>query len=251
MTYLNNDILIEDNDIYYYFKYLDWDSKFFGTNAYIVDIEKSQVGVSKKILKEISHQLNNAFVTCKLDTIISSEIINFLQTAGFKYIDTEVVLEYRNKNIKVKDNSVVIVEKFEVNENLPYEELGSSFNLTRFHADENIIDIKADLLWINYIKNFEPDEKAHMFVAKVENKVAGAILVNLKDDIAYIFFVSILSDFQSLGVGTKLMNEIVKNFDNYTIRTGTQVKNIPALNFYIKNGFSKIFQTNTVLHYWS
>ena len=89
-----------------------------------------------------------------------------------------------------------------------------------------------------------------MYVALIHGEVAGVVLVNIEKEQVMLFYVSVLSSFQNSGVGTKLIQKVVSNHKESRIRTGTQVKNVRALNFYIRNGFSKIFRTSTVMHRW-
>ncbi|MCF6330700.1 MAG: GNAT family N-acetyltransferase [Sulfurimonas sp.] len=248
----SNDIVLRDKEICYYFKYLDWDSEFFNRPSYFLDIKKSNLLVSNLIKKEIQERLKSCFVTVKIDTCFNYEIVSFLQGCGCTYIDTEITLEYiSDKSCEDKDtvNQVQVIKENK-NEKLPYDELGKSFSLTRFHTDLNISNSKADILWTNYLKNYKLSEDKHMFSAKISGEFAGIILVNVDKEIATLFFVAVIEKFRGLGVGRVLINKALDYFKDYIIRTETQVKNIDALNFYISNGLSKIQKTSTVLHRW-
>lgn len=248
----DKDIIIKDNDICVYFKYLEWDSGFFKVNSYMLDLDQSNLKASSLVKSEIESKLKDSFVSVKLDTNSDFQIVSLLQDYGFKYIDTEVTLEFKDSCL-VKEKGItnnVYVTKEIANANLPYKQLGDAFSLTRFHADTNIPSDKADELWVNYLKNYNLSERKHMFTAKVKDEIAGVILVDLNNKVATLAFVSIIDGFRGLGVGTVLINKVIESFPSYTIRTGTQVKNINALNFYISNGFSKIYKTSTVLHRW-
>ncbi|MEA3314783.1 MAG: GNAT family N-acetyltransferase [Campylobacterota bacterium] len=245
----SKDITLKYNDICFYFKYLDWDSNFFNKPSYLLDINKSNLGISNIIQKEIEKQFNNCFLTVKIDASFDYTIISFLQVSGFTYIDTEVILEYGIYKNKLNSNKIQIIKEIK-NNNLPYDELGKSFSLTRFHTDLNIDNAKADILWINYLKNYELSDNKHMFSAKVDSEFAGIILVNINEDIATLFFVAVVEKFRGLGIGTILIQNALEYFKDYVIRTETQIKNINALNFYIGNGLNKIQKTLTVLHRW-
>ncbi len=250
---MNNikDIIITENEAVFFFEYLDWDTHFFNKPAYILNIEKSNLLIDTKIKIAIQDKLDNSFVTIKLNTSIDDEILNFFQDCGFKYIDTEIVLESVNNIVSHKHQPRVSITKLDKNINLPYIELGQNFSLTRFHSDLNIKNAKADELWINYIKSYQLSEHRHLFIARVENEVAGVILVNTDNTTATLFFVAVIEKFVGIGIGTLLIKESISHFKNYKIKTETQIKNIKALNFYIKNGLSKVNSTYTVLHRWS
>jgi len=245
------DIVLQDNNVCFYFKYLEWDSVFFNKSSYILDLDKSNLKKNEYIKNEISNRLKDSFVTVKMETSIEQTVVEFLQECGFVYIDTEVTLEKINNSYtkKLTNKNIDVIKEIE-NKNLPYEKLGESFFLTRFHIDLHIDNVKADALWISYLENYQLSEAKHMFSASVNEKIAGIILVNIDQEVATLFFVAVIEEFRALGIGTLLINNALKYFKDYTIRTETQVKNINALNFYISNGLSKIQKTSTVLHRW-
>lgn len=247
----NQDIILIDNDIKYYFKYLEWDSDFFQKNSYYLDIESSQIGVSSKIKKEIKEKFNNSFITIKLNTNIEKDILYYLQDCGFNYIDTEVVLEYKKETETILNISknVKVIKKV-TNEGLPYESLGKAFTLTRFHSEKNIDNNKADLVWVNYLKNYKVSKDKYMYIAQIDGRIAGVILANQSNDIVTLFFVAVLEEFRGYGVGKILIKHVLDSFKEKTIRTETQVQNINALNYYINSGLSQIVYTSTVLHRW-
>lgn len=248
----SNDIIIKDSESLFYFKYLEWDSDFFKKESFLLDVEKSNLIPTQKIKEKIKEKFQNSFISVKLNTNLDYKITFFLQECGFYYVDTEVTLELSKLKEQNTTKENIKIENLTINENLPYKELGSAFSLTRFHADLNIDNSLANLLWINYIKNYKPSNNKYLFVAKINEEVAGVILVNTNDDkIANLFFVAVIDKYRGLGIGKELTSAVIIYFDKYHLTVGTQVKNINALNFYIKSGFSKIKQTSTVLHRWN
>ena len=251
---LSKDIKLEADGCIFYFKYLDWDSNYFKIKSYVLDVDKSILKPSTEIMNLLNSEMQDSFITLKIDSKYNRELLNFLQTAGFRYIDTEVTLKYNKKNYKeIIKNSSIEIKKLCKNKGLPYKELGSVYSLTRFHWDKNISKQKADLLWINYIKNYKPSPLNHIFIARYNSEVAGSILVNESSDKkrANLFFVSVVKRFSGNKIGSQLIQYVVSYFNNPEIITETQVKNIKALNFYIKNGFSLIEETKTIMHRWS
>lgn len=251
----NRDIVITSGATRIFFIYLEWDSIFFNKPSYLLDMTRSVFGSrcgDDGLAASIAERLQGGFVTAKVDTKTDYSVIKLLEDSGFYYIDTEVALEKCDKSSvpEIKNAENVSIEKLEDNEGLPYEELGEAFALTRFHTDPHIDDKLADALWINYIRNYQVSASKHMFVAKTDGEVTGAILVNIDDRIANLFFVAVRKGYRGSGIGQALIGHVSDYFSDYTLKTGTQVKNVGALNFYIKNGFSKIDQTSTVLHRW-
>ncbi len=250
----SKDIEIKAGNAAYYFRFLKWDTDFFGKRSYILEPEKSSLIVLPPIKEMIETTFQDCFVTLKTESTCSKELLDFFQTLGFRYIDTEVTLRY-SKALQDKastDGNIKII-KLEENKDLPYQELGSVFSLTRFHYDVHIRSDKADLLWIQYIKNYKPSPASHMFVAKLNGETVGIILVdeNKENKTVVLFFVSVLEKFRDKKVGSALIKHVVRYFDGYELTTGTQIRNIKAINFYIRNGFSVLAATKTVLHRWN
>jgi ribosomal protein S18 acetylase RimI-like enzyme len=250
MKFSNKDIVLQDNGALYYFRFLLWDTEFFGLPSYSLDLEKSYIVATPAVTDSMDTQLSGAFVTAKVDTSKDYEIVNFLMQCGFQYIDTEVTLE---RNV-IPDESIlrenIAITKLEDNKRLPYEKLGSVYSLTRFHTDPHISTKKADQLWVNYLKNYVADSGHHIFAAMVKNEVAGVVLVDVDDSTAVLSFVSVRQRYQGQGIGSLLIQKVIDNFKGKCMTVGTQVKNPGALNFYIQNGFSRIRYTKTILHRW-
>ncbi|MDD3905551.1 MAG: GNAT family N-acetyltransferase [Candidatus Omnitrophica bacterium] len=252
----SKDIRLKIGDATLSFRYLAWDTDFFGKKSFILDLDGPCLDISDKMADTAASSLKNYFVTAKVCSSCGKGIVNFLQKAGFKYIDTEVILKYqslRQMSAKVdeKVGNIRVVE-LKDNKNLPYEELGASFTKTRFHNDVNIPPDKADRLWINYLRNYKVTPLRHIFAVTVGARVGGVILVNENKNPrkAVLSFVAVLNDFRNTGIGSKLIGYVAKKFKTMDIFTETQVSNKAALNFYMKNGFSRMEGVKTILHRW-
>ncbi len=245
----DNDIILTEGRTICYFSYLDWDTRFFGLPCYRLDV--NDFSEKAESLKDrIIHQFKACFITVKIDTVVDYTLFLFLEKCGFNYIDTEVTLEHTGKNGQPSQNNCFKIDRLNENTGLPYEALGSIFSLTRFHADPHIPSVLADQLWIDYLQNYIPDKEHHMFVAKVQDEIVGVFLANETNQGAFLFYSAVIPGFQDKGIGAGLVRTLVNTLGNINISTGTQVKNVRALNFYIKNGFSKIKCTRTVMHRW-
>jgi GNAT superfamily N-acetyltransferase len=205
-------------------KFLTWDSDFFNIPSYLFEDEKDL------------ENLPNGFITAKID-VNNQRLINELLKKGFYFVNIEVGLEYVGKKISYNNPNI-----FEISDNkeLDYEKLGSVFKFTRFHIDKYTSN-KADLLWIEYLKNFKPNEQNRIYAIKDDDRIEGVFLVK---ENCNLFFVSVIK--QNIGLGSNLMNFLKSKYE-YII-TETQLNN-PAINFYIKNGF-KIKENRMVLHRW-
>ncbi|ADR35050.1 GCN5-related N-acetyltransferase [Sulfuricurvum kujiense DSM 16994] len=242
---------LQSGEEFAYFKFLEWDTEFFKKPSYALDMSKSNFEPSEKAQKKIVDHFSDSFITAKIDTRLDYKYTYFLQQCHFYYVDTEIKLQHKGLLPAAPINGVSI-EDVSSNENLPIRELGEAFSLTRFHCDPHISAEQADRLWGSYLQNFTPSDTKKMYLAKVGGEIAGVILANLNETENFLFFVAVLEPYRSQKIGSVLMDHALQSLQNKKpVCTGTQAKNITALNFYIRNGFSKIVQTNTVMHYWS
>lgn len=248
----SKDIKLKSGASVYYFKFLPWDTEFFGKDSFMLDTGRSKMKPSFEIKKMIEKRLKDSFVTAKIESGEDKGVIDFLQSAGFKYVDVEVVLKYAGPENRPKAPAGLSIEEAKKNAGLPYADLGSSFDCTRFHCDKNIAKEKADSLWVSFIRTYAPSTSRYMFIAKLDKRVVGAILAHKEKDLKRIqlSFVAVLKEFRGRSVGAYLIQAAIDHFKGFEIVTETQAKNIRALNFYIKNGFSMIEKTKTVMHRW-
>lgn len=246
---LQNDIVCETKKGLLIFRFLEWDTNFFGKPSYIIDFSRYSSAPDKSILFFIEKKFHNAFITGKVGSQSDPLWLEVLQKSGFYYLTTEVALE-KEEHFDCSDSEYVVMELHE-NLGLPYDEFGQTFSKTRFHLDGNIGKEKANALWTSYIKNYKPTDLSKIFVAFYNGKMVGTILVNLNGKDALFFYVAVLDAFRGKGVGSAMINCISKQFINFNIITETQVSNIRAMNFYIKNGFTRIKNAYTVMHRWT
>jgi len=250
----SKDIRLEADGAVYYFRFLEWDTDFFGINSYVLDVDKSKLLPSPKIKELIAGSIKDSFVTLKIATSLDKDLLAFLQALGFNYIDTEITLEYNEKFARHGAEAAgVRVLEMKKNPGLACDELGGVFRHTRFHSDVHIPKEKADGLWINYIRTYRPSKTKRMYVAECDGETAGAILAGQSEDgrSANLFFVGVLKRFQGRRVGSALIRYVSDKLKDAELTVGTQGKNIPAINFYIKNGFSIVHATKIIFHRWA
>lgn len=235
-------------------KKLSWDTKFFGRPSFILIVD--QLGEKDRIIvdRRLKRRQKKSFITAKIPSLYGTHIIGTLQDLGFKYIDTEVILKSGYVSPSCNRNKAGKFRVYELKNNvgLPYEELGASFDKTRFHKDPNILREVADRLWVSYIKNYKITPARRIFVAKAGRDIAGAILVNKSSNgrEAVLSFVAVLDKYRGTGVGSRLIGYVQKRFEDLKLLTETQASNKRALNFYIKNGFCEVEGMKTILHRW-
>lgn len=236
------------------FVYRNWDSLFFERPCFVLDAKKSVLRSFEGLPVLAKSELSGSFITIKLPNPADYLLLSQLQDSGFRYMTTEIVLEHAKGwacDKVLSSDCVVELKQDTLTEKEAYN-LGVVYSQTRFHMDPQITRNKANGVWVEYFRNFVPDENKFMYVARVQKQIIAAISVELQNNgsEAYLFAVSVLPDYQGVGAGSRIMQRILNDFCGCCIRTGTQAGNIAALGFYMKNGFSCIAETSTVLHRW-
>ncbi|MFA5147264.1 MAG: GNAT family N-acetyltransferase [Candidatus Omnitrophota bacterium] len=255
------DLTITDKGNRLRFKFLDWDTRFFGVNSFTLDARGLVLrpDSGRFLARSLRSLKGPSFVTAKIPDDAPRHVIDLLSDAGFRYMNTEVTLEYVRRpedGLTGRIPGGLSIEKASVMPRDAYL-LGKEFRLTRFHMDENITRAKSDGVWTEYIKNFRPGRASHVFIAKARHETAGIILVNRSaqegEYVNNLFFVAIKKKFRAKGAGRALIRRSLKwcAGQGGTVTVGTQANNVGALNFYMKNGFTKVRGTKTVLHRWS
>ena len=230
---------------------LIWDTKFFNINSAKVilkkEIEKTDLNKIQNYIKE-----NNIdFVTIQNNN--NNEINNnvlgtwknlYLADINVQFIKKieEMHKNYINENIKIsndlpEDNNILNISK-------------SSFVYSRFLIDEKLKN--GNQVYEEWAKNaFNRKDKFFCYY-NTDKKTEGFVIFSI-DDIKRCIFIELMAieeKYRNKGIGTSLINKLenyaLKENINY-IKVGTQLNNIEAQNFYIKNNF-KHYKNNSIYH---
>lgn len=254
-----SDLVIKDNQNSIRLRHLKWDTGFFGVRSFCLDASGLKIKRnSPEFRDKVRASLPDTFVTAKIPLNCKKGLIDFLFGTGFEFINVEITLQFAGKMACAphRNLSGIIIEKAKRVPSDAYL-LGREFCFTRFHSDKNISRRKADLVWVNYIKNFNLNSSRHLFTARAKDMTVGGIFVEKavkgRETITRLSSVSVKRACRDKGVGTSLLKCALEwcRRNSRVILVGTQLDNVAALDFYIKNGFSKIYDTRLVLHRWS
>lgn len=254
------ELFIKDKGNVIKFKFLKWDTAFFGVKSFLLDLKGTRInkirkGFSRAALKAIPR----SFITAKVPLSYPQKFINFLFDIGFRYIDTELILGYVGKRDFPDYSSTVLSIKgitLYKAKKIPKDAflLGREFSFTRFHLDPNIPGRKAELLWENFIRNFKLSNMQSLYCAEFKNETIGAIFVKryLQQDkrISNLFLVSVKNKYRNKNIGSRLIQYALKHLvgPSEKIIVETQARNLGAVNFYIKNGFLRLYEARLILH---
>lgn len=233
---------------YVYMVYLDFDTKLFAKPSFVMDLSRSHFEPNELIREEFKDYFKNAFVAVKANMDCPHSKTIFLESCGFYFVDTEMILQH--KEPKYIDSDVEVFEISDIGD-LDIGAFDGVFSGSRFHLDANISNELADRLWIEYLENFQIDTNNKIFVARCDGVDVGYIGVHIFGGEATLFAVATRKEYQGKSIGSKMIQSIVGSLKSSmvtNVKTEVYTKNIAAVNFYIKNGFSKIAESRYVLH---
>lgn len=239
------------NDMNYSCKKLKWDSDRCSFDVY-------EILLYEEIDEEIWENLNNQIQSAKLVYIknktanrVNSKLIA-VKTNAILY-DTNISFEHdlRSKILVLEElsNNHSIVECSDFNWDIT--DL-LSFSDSRFIKDEKLNLILNDSIYCDWITNSKNKDDKRFLIYQINKKPVGFILFKIKNDLITIELIAVNEEHQKHSIGTRMIKYLkVKaiNMKAQKIDVGTQICNIKAINFYIKNGFS-VKHTTDIYHWW-
>jgi len=201
-----------------------------------------------KSLKAQDLPRERAFVDAKVPVTRIDEL-RHLQDLGFLVVDTNVQLRRKAEPLQ----SATEMCRFAVigDEQRVRDIAASSFSVSRFHLDTKIPKEIADRIKAGWAGNFFHGSRGDwMVVAEDENGPAGFLqLLRAGDEAIQIDLIAVKEKTRGRGLGRAMINfGSQRCLGRQTmVWVGTQIANIPSLNFYSSLGF--IFVSATyVLH---
>ncbi|MDD3106280.1 MAG: GNAT family N-acetyltransferase [Bacilli bacterium] len=233
------------------FKKLNWESNKLNLEAYELIMCKEIDGAGINDFQQLVGLADLVVFKNPTSMRVNSKFISDYTKAILYDTNVSFRLDLKNiEEISLSDNQDF---RFEILKKLDfdYEHL-LEFNNSRFVRDTKLqVELGCNIYkdWI--VNSFNLINKG-FFTIKYKNKQSGFILFKEESDNIIIELISIDSKLQKNGIGSILMKEFInlslKKNINFII-VGTQISNIPAINFYIKNGF-RVTDTIDIYHWW-
>ena len=246
----------EYNDEYISAKYLDWDSNFFGVSSGKVILKQGLEGYDLPRVLELmrqftfctiqntgNHPFNNAFIAGQTDAFLADINTQFAKTLkptqGFE--PSEPALLGQISDYYPKNEEIV-----EIAEN--------AFVFSRFYNDEHITRLQARQLYANWVRNAFQKPNRFFITSMEKTRKVGFLLFSFETpDTIRIELLAVTDQYQNRSLGRRLMallEEFARTRLVRQICVGTQVDNVPAINFYHKQGY--MFRYGSpVYHLWS
>lgn len=231
------------------YRYLNWDSAFFGKRIYQLDTFRDlYLDEWESVLSE-----KPDLVYCVIEAP-SSETVEFIESQGGNLYDRKI--RYFKREIPadpITDNAFYSESTSQLTDDLETMTYQSG-SFSRFRLDPQLSFKFKDLYkeWIvNSLNRKLADE---VLLAKDhEGKTAGFITLSVKDGTGNIGLLAVHENFRGRGAGMFLMRQADKFFKEKQASGATvvtQLDNIPACRLYEKMGYA-IEKNESIFHYYS
>lgn len=221
---------------------LDWDTEFFKKKMGVLALDGCS-GANLADELEAAKNDRYKYILCQLKSPEAANI-HLLESHGFYLVDIGVTW-FAGVNdcipfASLKSPGHTVTVAVATVENIPMlKKLSHSlFVDSRFYNDPFFSREDADNLHAAWLENSVLGKAANI-VFHVEGK--GFITCKLADGVGEIALIGVKKECRGEGIGLRLVDSSIKwflsrNVEN--IRVKTQLKNIGAMNFYRKLGFS-------------
>lgn len=231
-------------------RFLEYDSKLFGYKvAELININSKQE-LENTLLKLKNENYKLCYFCIDSDdnekNIWAKELNGFLA-------DTKVTFSKELYKEIIKDEQeIVIYQSNEINDEL-LSLTYLSGKYSRFRNDPNFNNNEFEKLYYDWIKKSVNKEIAdYVLIYQINDEIVGFTSIKLDQDIANISLIAVHENYQSLGLGSKLLRKaefLSYNNNCEEIHVSTQEANISAMKFYLKNNYS-ISLCKNIFHFW-
>jgi len=175
--------------------------------------------------------------------------LNFLESAGFRFIETTLVLHKAAKGHRVASGPH-IRRAMPQDESAVYGLAGRSFSFSRFHLDGAFMHAQANRVKAEWTRSyFRGQRGTAMLVSVCGGDIVGFILLaDGSENSIVIDLMAVDPAYRRRKIGSSLLITAGGLFTKRNMSVGTQSANIPSVQFYEKMGF-RLYASYNVLHY--
>ena len=242
-------------------KFLEWDTGLFCVNSaklvlkneiFNKDIESIENKISLNgyefiTVVNVNNSAHNNRLIYRLGDVFLADVnVQFEKCINVMGLECD-----ENLGGNEDEGKVVVSNNVSFNEDI-LDISQSEFRYSRFFVDRNLIN--SDYVYLEWTRNSFGREDKFFACYEEENRVDGFVIFSFEDkmDTLIIELIAVRSEVQGNGIGRVLLRSIEEYASRnlvHSIRVGTQLDNIRAQNFYIKNGFKHIYN-NSIYHLW-
>lgn len=234
-----------------------WDSNIFNKKVGVINLEKylteEEIHELKKeiicydlvVVKDFTNNFKNS-------EIISSELNGYIVDLNVQFFKKIIINDVAYNITSNEENVLNSKDRSKI-----IEIASNAFKHSRFYNDHNIEKHIADKVFGNWMIDSFENENKRIIVHKSDGEVLAFLLLYINDSLKEIIIelIAVDSNIAAKGIGKKLMSDFEYSFSSemykeYIFKVGTQVNNITAMNFYIKNDY-KIQRESRTYHIWN
>jgi ribosomal protein S18 acetylase RimI-like enzyme len=229
------------------------DSEYFGIRSAKVILKKACI--LEKRQNNLLSFLNNfefSSITNKSNNPINNRWLGENTTAFLT--DMNIQLVKKASIVEINDGRMVEITDNFLGSDRVVQIAESAFEVSQFLNDPYLPWEKARCIYADITRNAFGKPGRFFTVINSEEGVMGYLLfsVNHSSLMATIELLAIDQNHKGNGIGKSLVRSAencVSSMGMKTIKVGTQVANVGALNFYTSYGF-KFLECNAIYHYW-
>ena len=235
----------------YDIRYLDWDTNFFNKKSAKLILKKEITDNDLTDIVKRIEQEDYAFITIENENNIEKNNILISKLKNTFLADINIQFQKKPDKKKEKCKCVYIENNYKNNQEI-IDIAKQAFTYSRFTIDSNLKN--GNLVHVQWAMNSFNKKEKYFITYNEKSRIIGFILFSISEEDNSIFLelIAVNQNNKNSGIGSKMLDEL-ENFaiDNNIkyINVGTQVNNISAQNFYIKNGF-KHKENNSIYHWW-
>lgn len=221
---------------------LEWDTNYFGIKCGRINLYDKIDNLS--IINKFIDQ--NRFVT--IVNYNNDDVNNYtIQNIDKCFLsDVNVLFQKKVNDIIETFDNIIIQNNVEINNDL-LDIASNRFIYSRFINDKRLCSRKSKRIYFNWLKDsFNKEDKYICY----DDKNNGFLLFSFDENEATIELIATNSLIKGLG------SNLIKSMEKFCfykgikiIKVGTQLNNIIAQRFYMKNNFI-IKQYNSIYHVW-
>ena len=229
---------------------LPWDSDYFG-------LKSARVNLSGPVNKNEQNEILEFccgfdFVTIfNKDNIVENNLWIGKETNSF-LVDMNLQFTKKLNHELYPTTEETYVIKGMLKNNQIIEIASKSFSYSRFFNDPYLPVEKARNIYSHWIETSFSNEDKYFVVSEDENNPLGFILFSIIEEIGVIELIAVNQENQGKKVGKKLIKALeifLSRKGINTIKVGTQINNIIAIQFYTKMGF-RLLSSSSIYHLW-
>lgn len=234
-------------------KKLEWDSEYFGVSSCRVDLnreinQKDFMTMMQEVRDYHFVSLNNHGNQVYNNYLIGKNTNGFLVDTNIQFI----------KRIKTKQETIDSLKlNFFVNNRQQRNEdiltiSKEAFTISKFTNDPFLKERKGELVYYHWAKNAFKQEDKYFLKAQFNEKIYGFILFRMEKENAVIELIAVDKQQKGKHVGKnmlKYLESYLSQLSTKTLKVGTQLDNVDAINFYHSCEFKEKEKTS-IYHWW-